>query len=336
MFKCIILSTLILLPLLSWCQVDEPLRLFHKALDEKKKENAELQKYIVKLEARVNELVARPSSRPNELKKALQDLVFANRKVQQLSADIKKLDDSLKNSNLKNEALTLKVEELTKEIAQFTEKENRNEKKRVSDLTAQGRQAIYEEAKAKADADFESGKKQTSMAFLPYKEPLIILAAEYKTLELTKGDIAGSATFGFSINRDTNIFIGIGIGYDSYGYALPGPLLSIFASSKFVLAGKQFVTADGSNKYVYDYPFGYFLVDFGYGFKVDSSDSYKGGFFSKIGFGAGLPVGPNFLFMPELTLAFQNVGKFSSTNGFEREFINTVNIKIGFCIYLGR
>jgi len=298
----------------------------YKILDEISKKEKEL----AKMQELLNKYISQENSNDQKLKEALKQKYFLVHQLEKAKSELSIIKDSV--SNLLNNNLELKeqIELKNFELFSLKEKTLKYDSTIAQLLKQQGKEQLNLEAKNSAQLDFNLGKKTTSQSKFGYKEPLFFLSAGYK---FNQG-ASLHGVYGYTINKERNIFLGIGTGFD-YFEKQNFSTLPIYISSRFAFPD-YFVNAE--KKTINDNTIAYGIVDIGYPILLTKeSTNTSPRFFTNIGLGGLFYIySNNISISTELSWRMQSIKILNQMTVSNMKFVHSIDLKLGLLVYLAR
>jgi hypothetical protein len=347
MMKYIALTFLITLNFVKLCsQIDSGfLAHVHRVIAAHKQKEVLQSAEIAKLKNQISQMAANKRSSPVKLTNAIQEWELSNFRLKQSQGEVADLRNQLKSARTQTRETESLLSELTKindeMMLKLRQAEAYNEAL-FSTLQRQGRQNLYspvdEKELPQGLATYKNKKKHSQ------RKSLLFTSAGYKFFTL--GEFC-DFTYGYIINQnDKNIFIGIGAGYDyfrSVGYQSKDSFATSFSSipihfSSRISIVSGFITEDDADGKITEDGVVYLLADLGFS-KIISNQKKtprSTDIFSNLGLGVAGAVAKNISLNAELTWRRQSVQARLLNNAIERQFINTMDLRIGLCFYLNR
>lgn len=313
---------------------DEFLLEVNKLLDENEVEISEKKNKIRVLKSQLEGLVKDNSTKDFKLKESIQKWHYANLELEKKEVEVQKITERYSSVLVENNSLKIRIAQLNqqlREIQTVRKKENEYKKELSQNMRWRGKSKIFEDAIQSANSDFQNGKSRTSIGIFNRGEPFLFFNTGYR---IAKGTEFNLST-GLVANQDGNIFIGLGAGYQ-FLQKEEQALIPLYTSFKIAL-GWGFLDSNTSNQnQIENVEFLYVIADLGYSFTTGNNEkSLKGGFFTNIGLGCPFFVSENLAVDAGVSWRRQKVNR-QITNTLNVEFINTVDLRIGLEIYLGR
>lgn len=318
------------------CQ-DHFLKLVNETLDDYENTIEKQERKISDLKSEIDVLILSKNENDKELKDALQKLHFSNLKLSEKENELNKVKKSLASSTQENIDLKKNVKTLTENIDRLrniSEREKEYSNNLLEELGTQGKEKLYLKAKQNAEKDFNAGRNSTASRLFKYGEPQLYFHTGYKFIQ----GLELQLIYGYSINRDGNIFLGLGLGYNEYNKHGGFAIIPIYLSNRIAL-GQQFTTFNTESfENEISENVAYSIIDFGYSALLTSGNQeiVSGGLLTNFGLGVMGSLAKNLSISTELSWRRQRVKIDKSSGVTEGAFINTVDLKLGFSIYLGR
>ncbi len=298
-------------------EVNSTLDEYEMVIKQEKKKNA-------KLQARINKLIKDETINDNKLREAIQQWNFSNLTIQKQEDKLKKLQNKYELIENKNKFLELRLTEINVEISKIKSSEENYKIKLAERIKKEGKQKLFEEAIEKSNTDFESGKVKSTVNRFENKKALLSFSSGLKGVGLFDDfELDGplfNLTFGYVINQEENIFLGIGVNYQYY-FKEEEVLYGAFVTSKVALLDEELIGRYGTL---------YALLDIGYSF-FENNANIKGGVFTNIGIGTPLSLSDNIKLDVSITWRRLN-GSIKENDIYKDEVFNSIDLRFGIII----